>query len=96
LAQVKACSPTCPAFKCAQNSMFYRGDAVWCRWTEEMCNVANCTYSLCVKRRLLPRGICGETVKRQTVDKSPEEEEIGEPIRLRGKTLRKIGDKELF
>jgi hypothetical protein len=76
--------------------MFYRGDAVWCRWTEEMCNVANCTYSLCVKRRLLPRGICGETVKRQTVDKAPEEEEIGEPIRLRGKTLRKIGDKELF
>jgi hypothetical protein len=60
-----------------------------------MCNVANCTYALCVKRRLLPRGICGETVKRQTVDKAPEEE-ISEPIRLRGKTLRKIGEKELF
>jgi hypothetical protein len=61
-----------------------------------MCNVSNCMYALCVKRRLLPRGICGETVKRQTVDKAPEEEAIGEPIRLRGKTLRKIGDKELF
>jgi len=95
LAQVKPCSPMCPAFKCSQNSMFYRRDAVWCRWTEENCNVANCTYALCVKRRLLPKGICGETVKRQTVDKAPEDE-IDEPIRLRGKTLRKIGDRELY
>jgi len=75
--------------------MFYRGNIVWCRWTEENCNVANCTYALCVKRRLLPKGICGETVKRQTVDKAPEDE-IDEPIRLRGKTLRKIGDRELY
>ena len=52
-------------------------------------------YALCVKRRLLPKGICGETVKRQTVDKAPEDE-IDEPIRLRGKTLRKIGDRELY
>jgi len=44
---------------------------------------------------MLPRGICGETVKRQTVDRNPEEI-LDEPIRLRGKTLRKIGDKELF
>ena len=95
MAQAKACSPVCPAFKCGQNSAFYRRDAVWCKWTEEMCNVSNCTYALCVKRRLLPRGICGETVKRQTVDKAPEEA-IDQPIRLRGKTLRKIGERELF
>ena len=95
MAQVKACSPMCPAFKCAQNSTFYRRDAVWCKWTEEMCNVANCTYALCVKRRLLPKGICGETVKRKTVDKAPEEE-VGQSIKLRGKTLRKIGERELF
>jgi len=44
---------------------------------------------------MLPRGICGETVKRVTVDKSPEEI-MDEPIKLRGKTLRKIGDRELF
>jgi len=44
---------------------------------------------------MLPRGICGETVKRQTVDKTPEEI-LDEPIKLRGKTLRKIGDRELF
>jgi hypothetical protein len=95
LAQVKACSPTCQSFKCVKNSAFYRRDVVWCRWTEETCNVANCTYAVCVKRRLLPRGICGETVKRQTVDKAPEEV-IGQSIKLRGKALRKIGERELF
>lgn len=60
-----------------------------------MCDVANCTYALCTKRRLLPRGICGETVKRKTVDKAPEEV-IGTTVKLRGKALRKIGEKELF
>jgi len=52
-------------------------------------------YALCLKRRMLPKGVCGETVKRQTVDKNPEET-MFEPVKLRGKTLRKIGDKELF
>jgi hypothetical protein len=44
---------------------------------------------------LLPRGVCGETVKRKTVERAPEEV-IGESIKLRGKALRKIGDKEIF
>lgn len=44
---------------------------------------------------MLPRGICGETVKRKTVEKAPEDV-IGQTIRLRGKALRKIGDRELF
>jgi hypothetical protein len=60
-----------------------------------MCNVANCTYALCMKRRLLPRGICGETVKRITVDRSPEELMI-DSVKLRGKALRKIGEREIF
>jgi hypothetical protein len=95
LAQAKACSPACPSFKCVKNSAFYRRDSVWCRWTEEMCNVANCTYAMCVKRRMLPRGICGETVKRQTIERAPEEV-MGQSVRLRGKALRKIGDREIF
>lgn len=85
----------CQAFKCAKNSAFYRRDAVWCRWTEEMCNVANCTYSLCVKRRLLPKGVCGETVRRQTVERDFEDD-IDEPVRLKGKALRKFGERELY
>ena len=95
LAEVKKCSPTCQSFKCAKNAVVYRRDGVWCRWTEEVCDVANCTYTMCVKRRLLPRGICGETIKRKTVEKSPEEV-VGTTVKLRGRTLRKIGDKEIF
>jgi len=68
---------------------------VWCRWTEEACDVANCKYAICVRRRLLPRGICGETVKRKTVEKPPEEV-VGPAIKLRGRALRKIGEKEIF
>lgn len=95
MAQVRTCSSTCPSFKCSKNSVVYRREGVWCRETEEVCTVANCMYALCFKRRLLPGGICGETVKRKTVDRTPEEVE-SESIRLRGKALRKIGERELF
>jgi hypothetical protein len=50
---------------------------------------------MCIKRRLLPGGICGETVKRKTVEKKIEEV-VGPAIKLRGKALRKIGEKEIF
>jgi len=60
-----------------------------------MCSISNCTYAMCMKRRLLPGGVCGETVKRKTVDKAPEEI-VGEPVKLRGKILRKIGDDEFY
>jgi len=85
----------CQAFKCTKNAAFYQRDSVWCRETEENCNVANCTYSLCMKRRLLPRGICGETVKRQTVEREPEDL-IDEPVRLKGKALRKLGERDFY
>jgi hypothetical protein len=48
-----------------------------------------------VKRRLLPRGICGETIKRKTTEKPPDEV-IGPTVKLRGRALRKIGEKEIF
>jgi hypothetical protein len=48
-----------------------------------------------VKRRLLPAGICGETLKRKTTEKRMEEA-IGPPVKLRGKALRKVGEKEIF
>jgi len=50
---------------------------------------------MCIKRRLLPRGICGEAVKRRTAEKPPEEA-VGPAIKLRGRALRKIGEKEIF
>jgi len=97
VAQSKACSPKCNAFKCGKNSIFYRRDSVWCRETDETCNVAKCTYSMCMKRRLLPGGICGETVKRQTVEKDLDADDfIGDSIKLKGKALRKLGDQDYY
>jgi hypothetical protein len=95
LAQVKNCSPNCQSFKCVKNSNVNRGDGVWCSWTEEMCSIANCSYALCTKRRLLPGGVCGETIKRKTVEKKPDEV-VGPTIKLHGKALRKFGEKEIF
>jgi hypothetical protein len=48
-----------------------------------------------MKRRLLPKGICGETVKRQTIEKDLEDL-VDEPVQLKGKAFRKLGDRELY
>jgi hypothetical protein len=73
----------------------FRGNNVWCRWTEEACEVPTCSYATCTKRRLLPRGVCGETVKRKTIEIEPEKSLIPS-VRLKGKALRKLGEKEVF
>jgi hypothetical protein len=91
----KKCAPTCELFKCGKNASIYRGNTVWCRWTEDDCEVANCQYAACIKRRLLPAGVCGETVKRKTVESEPEET-IKPAVRLKGKAYRRIGEKELY
>jgi len=95
LAARKYCYPKCGLFRCAKQALAFQRNNPWCRWTEEECNIANCTYATCVKRRLLSNGICGETVKRRTVERMPEEE-IVPTVKLRGKALRKIGEKEIF
>jgi len=95
LAEVKHCSPNCGFFRCGKNALMFRGNNVWCRWTEESCEVANCSYATCIKRRLLPQGICGETVKRKTVETEPERT-VMPTVRLKGKALRKMGEKEIF
>ncbi len=95
LAQTKVCSSTCQSFKCAKEATLFRRDGVWCKWTEEMCDVADCTYAMCMKRRLLPKGICGETIKRKTVERQPDEV-VGPTVKLHGRAFRKIGEKEIF
>jgi hypothetical protein len=60
-----------------------------------MCDIGNCTFAMCTKRRLLPKGVCGESIKRKTVEKELDEV-LGPAVRLKGKTLRKIGEKEIF
>jgi hypothetical protein len=73
----------------------FRGNNVWCRWTEEACEVPTCSYATCTKRRLLPRGVCGETIKRKTTE-IEQEKSLIPSVRLKGKALRKLGEKEVF
>jgi hypothetical protein len=94
LSETKHCFPKCKSFRCSKNAIELRGDIVWCRWLDENCNAANCTFATCVKRKLLPNGICGETVKRKTTETLPEEEV--HPLRLRRKALRRIDEREFF
>ena len=95
MTEAKNCFQSCKLFRCGKNATMYRGDSVWCRWAEEECKISNCSFAACAKHRLLPEGICGETVKRKTTDIEPEEAIIP-VVKLRGKALRKVGEKEIF
>jgi hypothetical protein len=44
---------------------------------------------------LLPQGVCGESVKRKTTETEPEKTVIP-TVRLKGKAMRKLGEKEIF
>lgn len=45
----------------------------------------------------MPGGICGESVKRKTIERSlDDEEEMIPAVKLKGKALRKLGDKEIY
>jgi hypothetical protein len=48
-----------------------------------------------MKRRMLPEGICGETIKRKTVEKDVDEF-FDDSIKIKGKALRKLGDQEYY
>ncbi len=43
----------------------------------------------------MPSGICGETVKRKTIEVEPEEV-ARLTVKLKGKAFRKIGEREAF
>jgi len=82
-------------FKCIKRAVIYQGNQIWCRWTDEECNIANCSYATCVRRQLLPGAVCGESVKRRTVEKIPEED-IAPSVKLKSKALRRLGDQEFY
>ena len=44
---------------------------------------------------MLPGGICGETVRRKTVEREPDEL-THEPVKLKGKAFRKLGERDLY
>jgi hypothetical protein len=48
---------------------------------------------------MLPGGICGETVKRKTIDRDITDEDLpddADAVRLKGKALRKLGDQDFY
>ncbi len=55
---------------------------------------------MCFKRRMLPGGVCGETVKRKTFDRDIMDEEPVDnnknAVHLKGKALRKLGDQDYY
>lgn len=96
MAGVKNCFPKCRDFNCTKRSLRFRGSEAWCEWTSEPCDLKGCTYAMCYKRQLLENGVCGMTVKRKTRDDRGPENFVDEEIRVRGKLMRKMGEKSIY
>ena len=76
--------------------MKMQGRSVWCTWTSEPCNPANCNYAICMKRRILPNGVCAFSVKRKTREEEQPEDLLKDEIKVRGKLYRKTGEKRIL
>ena len=96
MAGVKMCFPNCRDFSCTKRSLRMRGSQAWCEWTSEPCEPKNCTYALCHRRQLLDNGVCGKTVKRRTREDLGPDDVFDEEIRVRGKLMRKTGERTIF
>ena len=86
------CTPSCKFFRCAKKALARRGDKFWCLWANDECDVSNCAFAICAKRKLLPGGICGETVKRKTKEVGPE---AIPAIKVSPRILKKLGEEEI-
>lgn len=93
---VKYCFPKCRDFKCMKRSLRFRGRQAWCEWTSEPCDLKSCTYATCYRRQLLDNGVCGKTMKRKTREDRGPDEFFEEEIRVRGKLMRKTGERTIF
>jgi len=76
------------------------GNRIYCRWADDDCVGYSCNYAICVRGRLLPKGICSLAVKRKT-DKETNPEEIHPDIpinniKLKGKLLRRFREDEII
>ena len=93
---VKKCFPQCQDFKCTKSALRYQGGNAWCDWTSEPCDPKSCNFALCYKRQLVDNGVCGMSIKRRTrEDIEPEQFPIDE-VYVKGKVMRKLGDRKIF
>lgn len=86
------CTPLCRFFRCAKRALMIRGNKAWCRWVNDECDPARCSFATCAKRRLLPDGRCGEKIKRITREVGPE---AIEAIKVPDRVLKKLGVEEV-
>ena len=93
---VKQCFPKCRDFNCTKRSLRTKGRQDWCEWTSEPCNPKGCTYAICRRRQLLDDGVCGKTMKRKTREDLGPEDILSDEIRVRGKLMRKTGERTIF
>jgi hypothetical protein len=63
---------------------------------DEPCALKNCTYAVCRIRQLLDDGVCGKSIKRKTREDTRPEDFYDEEIRVKGKVMRKMGDRDIF
>lgn len=96
MSKVEICSPKCRDFRCGKRALRMQGERAWCNWTNEPCNPANCTYAMCIKRRLLSDGVCAYSIKRRTRDEEQPEDLLTKEIKVRSKLLRKTGEKRII
>ena len=91
----KNCFPACEFFRCGQRSLFFKGKVAWCKFADDECVVKTCKYVQCVRGKMLPDGICGLTVKAKSLDDIKPEEAI-KPVKITGKLVQKLKEKELY
>lgn len=93
---VKLCFPQCRDFKCTKKALRYQGRTAWCQWTDEPCEPKRCNYAMCNKRQLLDDGVCGLSIKRKTQENIEPEDTLRDEIKIKGKLMRKTGEKRIF
>lgn len=96
LDQAKRCSPRCDDFACAKRALRTDRGSNWCTWINEPCNPVTCTYALCMKKRLLPNGVCSISIRRKTTEKEQPDDILRNEIKVKSKVLRKTGEKSVF
>ncbi len=96
MAGAKDCYPKCRDFNCTKRALRFKGKEAWCEWTSEPCDLKSCTYAMCRRRQLLENGVCGQTIKRKTREEVMPEDFIDDEIRVKGKLMRKTGEKIIF
>ncbi|MEM3027202.1 MAG: hypothetical protein QW220_00550 [Candidatus Bathyarchaeia archaeon] len=94
--QPQYCSPRCQFFRCNQRALGHKENMVWCSFANDVCQGYKCNYAQCLRGRLLVNGLCGMTIKRQTTEEPPIENEQPKVVKVRSKLIRKLGEREIF